>query len=261
LAAGGARVARAIESQKGKLVEVVDDGVGGQFLATAFVKAPGKPPGKANWNPELFKTYGGLIGQMHQLTKQFQPLNANRIRPHWNDPEMLEIQRFLPAEEEKVRIRYLELMDYLQTLPQDKNSYGLIHQDAHGGNFFVDETGQITLFDFDDCAYSWFANDIAIVLFYAVMGSDDANDFTELFLSHFFEGYRLKNTLDPVWLDEIPNFLKLREIDMYAIIHRSFDVENLNDPWCVAFMQNRRAKIEKNTPYIDFDFDSLRGCF
>lgn len=26
-------------------------------------------------------------------------------------------------------------------------------------------------------------------------------------------------------------FMKLREIDLYTVIHRSFDVNNLDDPW------------------------------
>jgi Ser/Thr protein kinase RdoA (MazF antagonist) len=43
LAAGGVSVARAVPSESGKLVEAVDDGQGGQFLVTAFVRAQGRP--------------------------------------------------------------------------------------------------------------------------------------------------------------------------------------------------------------------------
>ena len=44
-------------------------------------------------------------------------------------------------------------------------------------NFFVDEAGQITLFDFDDCAHNWFINDVAIVLFYiCLFYTSDAAD-------------------------------------------------------------------------------------
>ena len=42
---GGVSAARAVTSVNNKLVEVSADGQGGQFLATAFVKAPGSPPG------------------------------------------------------------------------------------------------------------------------------------------------------------------------------------------------------------------------
>ena len=79
-----------------------------------------------------------------------------------------------------------------------------MHQDAHGGNFFVDEAGNITLFDFDDCVYGHFIYDIAMVLFYAVMS--DFEQRTPEFCVPFFRGYRSENHLDPIWLSEIPHF-------------------------------------------------------
>jgi Ser/Thr protein kinase RdoA (MazF antagonist) len=133
----------------------------------------------------------------------------------------------------------------------------LIHQDAHGGNFFVDDAGRITLFDFDDCAYSWYANDIAIVLFYLITNRADATEVTRKFMPHFLRGYRRESRLDPIWLKEIPHFLKLREIDLYAVIHRSFDVDHLDDPWCAKFMAGRRERIERDVPYGGFDFEAV----
>jgi Ser/Thr protein kinase RdoA (MazF antagonist) len=124
---------------------------------------------------------------------------------------------------------------------------------------FVDEAGTITLFDFDDCNYSWFANDIAIVLFYIAMWKEDVQAYTREFMTHFLRGYRRENRLDPVWLSEIPRFLKLREIDLYAIIHRSFDVDNLDDPWCQRYMEGRKERIQDDVRYIDFPFESLAG--
>jgi Ser/Thr protein kinase RdoA (MazF antagonist) len=42
----------------------------------------------------------------------------------------------------------------------------LIHQDAHHGNLFITDTGEITVFDFDDAAYGTPTHDVAIALFY-----------------------------------------------------------------------------------------------
>jgi Ser/Thr protein kinase RdoA (MazF antagonist) len=257
LAAGGASVARAVRSEQGNLVEGIDDGRGGCFLSTAFVKARGKPPGREEWNEGFFQIYGQLLGRMHALTRGYRPADPSWQRPHWDDPEMLEVERLLPGSQVKVRERYRALMEHLHALPTSTRSYGLIHQDAHAGNLFVDGKGTTTLFDFDDCAYSWFTNDVAIVLFYAVMGAQDAPAFTRTFMAHFLQGYRQEDQIDAVWLKEIPHFLKLREIDLYAVIHRSFDVDNLDDPWCANYMQGRRQKIEDDVPYIEFDFESL----
>lgn len=258
LSAGGASVAKAILSQNNKLVEVVDDAKGGQFLATAFVKAPGKPPWEFGWSNELYATYGQLIGRMHALTKSYMPGNAEWKRHEWDTTLVDEVHDWLPDTETLVVEQFQKLMAHLNSLPKTTDSYGLIHYDAHAVNFLVDDSGTITLFDFDDSAYSWFANDIAIVLFYAAMGAKDIADFTQTFLTHFLWGYKRENKLDAAWLKEIPHFLKLREIELYAVIHRSFDVDNLeDDPWVASYMQGRKEKIENDVPYIDFEFTSL----
>lgn len=55
---------------------------------------------------------------------------------------------------------------------------------------------------------------------------------------------------------EIPIFLRMREIDLYAVIHRSFDITNLTG-WCKQFMDGRGKRIENAEPYLDFDFTTL----
>jgi Ser/Thr protein kinase RdoA (MazF antagonist) len=258
LASGGATVAPAVESANGALVEHIEDGHGGCFLATAFVKAVGRHPAKSDWTPEFCVSYGRLLGRIHALSKGYEPGDPAWRRLHWDDPTMLEVERFLPPSDGRVVDRYRALIDHLKTLPCDQaSSYGLIHQDAHAGNLFIDTSGTITLFDFDDCVYSWYANDIAIVLFYAVIGKGDDRAFAGRFLPAFFEGYLSETALESKWLREIPHFLKLREIDLYAVIHRSFDVTNLDDPWCSRYMDGRKQRIEDGVPYLDFDFESL----
>lgn len=253
LADGGVSVARAVPSESGRLVEVVDDRQGGQFLATAFVKAPGKPPWDL-WSPALYERYGRLLGSIHARTRHYHPANPAWVRPAWNDPRMEFVERYLPASEVGARRAYQAVLDHLASLPRDNTSYGLIHQDAHGSNFLVDETGTLTLFDFDDCVYSWFVNDIAIALFYTVQDADDWPAFTREFMTHFWRGYRQAYALDPRWLREIPVFLKLRELELYAVVHRDFDVSAIDHVWIARFMRERKQRIEQGAPFIDFDF-------
>lgn len=259
LAAGGTSVSPAIPSANGRLVETIADGQGEHFLVTAFVKAPGQPPWEVGWTPALFETYGQLLGRMHALTKGYRVPDPVWRRPQWDDEVMLDGAKFLPASEAVAAAKLEQTVAHLRALPRDDDSYGLTHFDAHGSNLVIDGDGTITLFDFDDCCYCWFVHDIAIVLFYIVMGAEDEAGFAASFLTHFLRGYRRENRLAPRWLSEIPHFLKLREVDMYTIIHRSFDVENLDDPWCVRYMRDRKRRIENDVPYLDLDFASLAG--
>jgi len=254
---GEASVSRAVLSERGELVEQFDDEQGAYFLATAFEKACGRPPRKDDLGTGFYENYGRLLGKMHALTKTYLPAEPAWKRMEWDGPELSEIQALSQESESVIIDIYTDLKRNLDVLPKSRESYGLIHQDAHLSNLFVDEAGEITLFDFDDCCYSWFINDIAIVLFYSALGKKDPVAFTKEFMTNFLRGYRLENQLDEVWLKEIPFFLKLREIDLYAVIHRSFDVENIDHPWVAMYMQDRKQRIEGGVPFLNFDFSSL----
>jgi Ser/Thr protein kinase RdoA (MazF antagonist) len=256
LARGGANVSRAILSNQGKLVEAIDDGHGEQFLATAFIKARGGPPWEIEWTPAFIEHYGWVIGRIHRLTKDYVPSNPAWRREEWDSPGNLDMEKWLPPSETVALQKFQELMRHFETLPKDRDSYGLIHQDAHGGNLFVHE-GEITLFDFDDCVYSWFIYDIAMVLFYTAMFKEDIAGYTAAFMRDFLRGYSHENKLDPQWLAQLPYFLKLREIDLYALIHFSFDLETEDDPWVIGYMEGRKERIDAGLPYIDFNWESL----
>jgi amicoumacin kinase len=256
LAEGGVSVARAILSESGKLVEVIEDQKGGAFLVTAFVKAQGQAPWDL-WTSQLYESYGEMIGRIHTLSKNYQPSQVAWKRPDWNHDLFEFVERYLPETESIAKKKYKDICNHINTLAKDRESYGLTHQDAHGNNLFVDGKGQITLFDFDECAYNWFINDIAVVLFYIVQDADDWHAFTEEFMLHFLRGYIQACKIDFSWLKEIPNFLKIREIELYAVMHRDFDVNHIEDEWCTRFMNNRKSRIENDIPYIDFNFESL----
>ncbi len=255
LARGGAGVAQAILSDNGALVESIDDDQGGQFLVTAFDKAQGRSAWEFGWTPELYEHYGQTLGRIHALSRTYTPLDPAWKRPEWDAPGNLELERWLPPSETIVLDKYRHIKAHLDALPRDAASYGLIHQDAHSGNFFVDDTGKITLFDFDDCVYSWYVYDVAMVIFYMLVPGDDPEIRAREFWPPFWAGYYREYALDPAWLAEIPHFLKLREVDLYGVIHRSFDdVTQIDHPWTARYMQGRKARIENDVPLVAFDF-------
>lgn len=261
LAAGGATVARAVLSARQELVEAIDDGQGGRFLATAFSHAPGRPPWETGWTPARYEAYGRLIGRMHALTKDYAPANPAWRRPEWIEETLGDTLRLLSPADATAARRYRELVARVAALPRDRDGYGLVHYDAHSANLHVDGD-TITLFDFDDCTYHWFAADVAMVIFYLITNQDDPAALLNDFLPPFLRGYRAENRLDPHWLATIHDHLTLREIDLYAVVQRSFgvsgdDAEALPHEWPRRFMRGRKARIETGQPYVDFDFSAF----
>jgi len=262
LAAGGASVAGARHSQRGELVETIDDGLearghGARFIAAAFDLAPGVSPGEFGWSPALYRTYGRMLGRLHALTQDYHPSDPNAFRPAWDHPSILDVEGNLRDRDPVALEKFQTLEATCRALPKPADGYGLVHFDAHGGNFLVQNEHTLTLFDFDDCNYNWFAYDLAIVLFYMVMWESDKLAFTRQFLKHFLEGYRQEFRLDPAWLETIPMFMKMREIDLYAVIARDFDLDNLDDPWVAGFMDGRVARIHADLPVVDLDFSEF----
>lgn len=264
LSSGGLSVPRVLPSLSRRLVESIPARDGSRFLTTLFSKAPGHPPTDREWQPALFQAMGRFMGKMHRLSKTFRPSQPRFSRYDFTADVrmMLEIgQAHLPPEEDPILSAYEDTAKQICELPKSPEAYGLIHVDFHGGNFFITDQGQITLFDFDDCQHAWFGYDIAMALFYAIphhCDSPSERADAARFLTELWTGYRTENDLDPAWLQEIPQFLRLREIDLYILIHRSFDMHNL-DAWCTRFMTRRREKILNQTPYCDLDYAAIAG--
>lgn len=131
--------------------------------------------------------------------------------------------------------------------------------DLHFGNFFVDTANQqITLFDFDDCAYGWYIMDIAMLLFdvLVVYASSDRLQFGERFLVNVLRGYYEQMPANRFWIRELPRFIKLVEIGVYLMLCKDYDPET-TDEWAGKFMPGRRDRILNDVSYIDLDFDTI----
>lgn len=250
----GVSASRAVQSKKGDYVEVIPAG-DTYFSAVVFNKARGHRPAREDFNDDLFKNWGRLIGKIHALTKKFTPSKPEYRRVEWYEDGYFDFEKYLPPSQPLVIESGKRIMNYMKNLPKNIDSYGLIHTDAHAGNFFI-ENGAINLFDFDDSSYKWFVSDIAIALFYNIVNIKEEKtklEFTEQFMKEFLKGYYEENYLEPDWLEEMPAFLKLREFSLYVAIQASFDPNNIN-PWCASYIDYRKQLIENDIPFVVYDF-------
>ncbi len=258
LAEGGASVAAPVLSQSSNLIELIEQD-GQTFIAVAFERAPGIRGEELTfdqWNDALFARLGQTAGKMHALAKTYAPPSVDLKRPEWSAAvNCYHPTEALPPSEAIVAEKQTRLFEVVQTLPKDADSYGMIHADLHGGNFFVDvDTNTITIFDFDDCAYGWYAMDIAMSVFdmLVLYPGTDREAFTVRFLRSYLKGYRAENTISAFWLDQLPHFLKLLEIGVYTQVYAYHDPAD-TESWVGRFMANRKYRIEHDIPYIDID--------
>lgn len=252
-------VCNPVLSNNNRLVERIE-GENSYFLATAFDKAMGQHIDRNNmllWNSIVFEKWGQTVGRMHALTKNYISSKEQYKRFEISEDDLYQNgENYISIYGEKFVQKHRNLMKWNNSLKRDNRSYGLIHTDVHQGNFFVYENN-ITVFDFDDCAYSFFINDIAIVLFYVTwrLPSDDYTrvEFSKEFFKHFMKGYNMENSLEAFWFDTIPNFLKLRELIVFEVLNKKWDLKNLNEKQS-ALLDDMKYKIENDIPFLNMDF-------
>ncbi len=255
LASHGLSVCQPLRSRNDRLVESIELDRAG-FSVVAFERAAGRWVARNDQTRAMTVNRGKLLGQMHALSKDYNPRDNRITRPQWyDDDDFANYRQYLQSPDGIVVQRFADLIATLRTLPVGRDSYGLIHTDAHTGNIFFDGD-EPTLFDFDDSSYDFFISDLAIALFYAILFlPDDWNqeEYARQFLRDIFKGYNQENSLDARWLEVIPMILKRREIILYVAIHRGMDMNNL-DEWCTRYMDGRKARIENNVPALDIDY-------
>ena len=252
----GILVARPVASKNDLFIETVISG-DDTFFVVAFEEATGKGIGQYPWSTDNVELLGQLTARIHLLSKDYS-LISDCKRFQWDENNFIsKASEYLPKDQWKVVDTLNELIQQIKKLPTDNNSYGLIHGDMVACNYHVDGNN-VTFFDFDECSYCWFINDIAIQLFYESLTWKGELDIegAQLSAKHFLKGYCEYKALDSFWLKHIPLFIKLREIILYIAIIRSRNLNDL-DEWSMNFMKGRRERIENNIPFIEIDYTKL----
>ncbi|MFT4413670.1 phosphotransferase enzyme family protein [Fredinandcohnia humi] len=203
----------------------------------------------AHWNPQTFKQFGRIIGKIHALSKEFE--TAEMHRPIWtiDNQDVYMIRNCL---ESLVQEKYDRLMAKLVSYNSSQDTFGLIHNDFHQGNLILTKQGELVTIDFDECAYNWYAQDIAVMFYHAFWQDSSFNGesdhFCHTFMGNFFKGYIEENLLHEDIIKQIPIFLKLREIFLFRLFLEKWDMANLEE-WQEYTINSLKENITNDIPY------------
>lgn len=249
----GLRVPQTLLSVQGQRIEPVGRG----FFAVVTECFSGTEVRKEQMTSAYFETLGEVYGQLHAASQEYNtryPLGV--CRPHWFDAPTLRVAQYLPETEPEVILACEDLLKTILALPKNSDIYGLVHGDLHDGNFLVSE-GLIQIFDFDDCEYHWFANDIAVGLFYHMnrFSNHDLPGATTAFaieyITHLLTSYRRFFEIPEAILEQIPLFLRLRDVLLYSLLHK-VQRSGCLDSDDRASLARRRLRILTQDPGCDW---------
>ena len=246
VAAQGVPVVAPIQSQNGQLVEEVTIASGDRMVVACMTEAAGRIRRRVEWADVEVESYGELLGAMHRAATGFE--SSGMRRPLWTDP-IFDVG-FSAAEVSDPEIyRRVQEVRAACSAHEAGDTGLLIHQDAHTGNLHMTDDGVISLFDFDDCGYGTPTHDIAIVLFYWLLGlGDEQHSEARRFVTHLLRGYERHQSIGADWPEGADLFLSLRELDIYWLIAQGSSGDL--SPNEERFMSGRRSRILDGVPYL-----------
>ena len=224
LALHGAPVADVIPSVNGRLVESTED-EGKKTYISLFAYAKGMLMYDNGYRyrdgaplEEYFYNTGKALGAIHRLSRQYKPVHR---RPAFFDKYNMEyIGRLIPDQYAELKQAITRRLDTYRTLPTDEEAFGLVHFDFCDGNYHVDmNTGEITVFDFDNCIYCWYMFDLAHVWTHGVGWCRHIKDPKQRMegMRHYFdtvlEGYISETAVSDEMLSMLPLFIDMTIIE------------------------------------------------
>ena len=250
----GVSVARPCLSNNQRFTEVflVQDSY---FTAVVFEFAAGQLIENADpseWNPSLFLSLGGILGKMHKATQAYHPQHLEEKRPNWYQDDLIQNKRaYLPPNQMDAADEIDAILKQFSQLPTSPDDYGLVHNDVNPTNFHVQQS-KIILFDFDDCAYNWFINDIAVAMpLYSKMFSEpDWETRLREYICWFMRGYSAENHLDDKWLSLLPICMRLQNLITLVAMHQA----NVPGSQYHSFYEVVLKTYREGHPLFTFDF-------
>lgn len=231
---GGVSVSLPVHSVNDRPIEIIrieNDAL----LACAFQEAVGEQFifGDDEANEKEFRLRGQTLGRIHALARDYAAPPGRR-RFHWDEDELLcNTERYLPRSESVVWTEYDQLMSWLRHLPRSSASFGLIHGDF-GPTNYRRRDGELTVFDFDDSCYHWFAYDLAVTI-YPHGWRRQIKSLADALLAGYSEQF--DNALPTK--EEITGFCRLRQLYMFLSYAKRWGFRNLSDEQQRWFAQKR----------------------
>ncbi|MCZ8522443.1 MULTISPECIES: phosphotransferase enzyme family protein [Paenibacillus] len=259
LADHGVNVSRPVPLRSGAFCESVEAEDEGCCVLTLMTRAPGAHAGagSAAWGTGLFESWGAITGQMHALAPGYQVPEGIEPRPSEDSLDVGDPEGMPPAQAD-VWGRYLQLQQEIDGLKREPDGFGLCHRDLHQGNFYVDNAGKITAFDFDDCGYEHYLHDIAMAVYYSSVFPDWRRPVTdpevlasssEVFLDAFMKGYGREHTLSPRHWAKLSLFLERRRCDLCLLLFEEWGRPD-SIPEQRAWLESNIEGIRSGTPAI-----------
>lgn len=265
----GGSVSDVINSRNGNLLEEITH-QNYTFFVCLFKKAKGKMLVENNYQyregvsiTEYYYNCGKVLGKLHQLSKEYSPIHR---RYSFFDKYNVEyINKLIPSSLTLLKEKLVKLLKTLEGLDRNSESFGMIHFDFNDGNYKIDfDTGQITVYDFDNSCFGWYMYDLADLWTQGVgwkqfeLDAGERKKFMDDYFNSVLEGYKSETSIDNTMLDQLPVFIEATIME--NILDRFEMMQNNGEELeCDRELSYLIKCLEDDIPYKGF-FHEIYSC-
>jgi Ser/Thr protein kinase RdoA (MazF antagonist) len=217
-----------LAGKDGRLLQHLSLGHDGPRAAVLFRFEAGREPRESEKLEPLFMRLGEIAAHLHRHAETFVP-PAGFARPRWDAASVLDADglwgdwRKAPklTGEGRAILTALDrrLRDDLAGYGTGGDRFGLIHADMRLANILVDGDA-VTLLDFDDCGFCWFAYDFA-----AAVSFFEDSPVVPALKAAWLEAYRRIRPLSAEDIEAMDTMLLLRRMALLAWIDSHAETE------------------------------------
>ena len=167
---------------------------------------------------EYFYNVGKTIGRIHKLSKEYEP--SHKRMSYFDKYNMEYIEQLIPDTYGELKKAIAKRIEEFRKLPVNDNVFGMVHFDYCDGNYHVDmSSGDITVFDFDNCIFCWYMFDLAHTWTHGIGWCQFEPDPKKrvAFMEHYFdtvlEGYRSETDVFEDELNKLQLFIDMTLIE------------------------------------------------
>ena len=240
----GGSVANVIDSLHGNLFEEIAHD-GHTYFATLFEKAKGSRLPDNNYRyrdgapiTEYWYNCGKTLGKLHQLSKEYTPIYKRFS--FFDKFNAAYVDKLIPDSLPLLKNKMFDLYKNLEGLDKSRENFGMVHFDFNDGNYSIDyDTGQITVYDFDESCNCWYLFDLTSLWDNGTgwisheKSVAKRRKFMEDYFKIVLDGYRSETAVADYMLDMLPFFHQVQLmggiIDMYE--HTRNTGETVHAEW------------------------------
>lgn len=250
----GAPVVTPIFTSEGKCV-IIYKTEGQNYFVSALSWAKGDNwDNRSDYTTQKQINIGKALGSIHRLSKKYTPKGIVKRRFWYESQHLIQARKiFLNYNSDLYRI-FIEYMEEMKTLSKEDNVFGLTHGDYLLSNYMIDDKDNVTVFDFDECEYSWYATDISICLHCYLIGASPEQlstraDVAETMLYNILLGYKSESSITENMVWGLEPLFKMRDFIYLSTI---LTKEKLYE-WDESFIKTCLDRLLNNKPFLKFD--------